>query len=56
MTGDRRAEKPMLDLKETSTFAPGSLLASAEGSNPRGAIVDRQKRIERVIQVGESAV
>lgn len=44
-TGDRRAKEPMLDLNETSKFAPGSLLARAQREMPReGPIIDRSRK------------
>ncbi|KAI9882349.1 MAG: hypothetical protein M1823_005908 [Watsoniomyces obsoletus] len=35
-TGDRNAQTPMLDLRETSKFVPGSLLARAEATSKEG--------------------
>ncbi|KAI9889694.1 MAG: hypothetical protein M1814_005095 [Vezdaea aestivalis] len=54
MTGNREADRPMLDLREGSRFAPGSLLATVEGQEFRGPIIDREKPSnERVVNVGE---
>ena len=56
-TGDRnQVGKPLLDLRIESQFADGSLLRQVEtsqGEDERGLIVDRAKRMEREVSVGE---
>lgn len=56
-TGDRNdLGKPLVDLRIESRFADGSLLRQVEkykGEDERGLIVDRTKRTERDIRVGE---
>ena len=54
-TGDRNAVgKPMIDLQMKSQFADGSLLRQVEAyTGPDGLVVDREKRLEGKVRVGE---
>lgn len=48
--------KPLVDLNLSSKFADGSLLRRVEawkGDDERGLVVDREKRVERSMKVGE---
>ena len=48
--------KPLVDLNLSSKFADGSLLRQVEawkGDDERGLVVDREKRVERSMKVGE---
>lgn len=53
-TGDRQAKAPMLDVKEESNYAPGSLLHRAEerDGGPR-PVIERDKRREVNAAVGK---
>lgn len=56
-TGDRNAiGKPMLDVSECSQFPQGSLLRSVEdaGIGETGPVIDREKRSEGSVDVGEA--
>lgn len=57
-TGDRNhIGEPLVDLRIGSKFTSGSLLRQVEqfkGQDERGLIVDRAKRVERDVKVGES--
>ncbi|KAI9760664.1 MAG: hypothetical protein M4579_001528 [Chaenotheca gracillima] len=58
-TGDRMAKGPMLDVREPSHFTKGSLLEKVErkrtesGSGPEGPVIEREKRYEMDVGVGE---
>lgn len=56
-TGDRNVlGQPLMDLKPTSQFADGSLLRQIEahqGADEWAPVVDREKRIEADVKVGE---
>jgi hypothetical protein len=53
-TGDRNAKAPMLNVTGRSQFQEGSLLRSVEMyTGAGGAIIDREKRIEGDVMVGE---
>jgi hypothetical protein len=53
---DRHAKEPMLELDHPSRFAPGSLLAGVEKhAGGSGPIMDREKRKEMSVSVGEGA-
>lgn len=48
--------KPLVDLSLNSKFADGSLLRQVEawkGDDERGLVIDREKRVERSMKVGE---
>lgn len=48
--------KPLVDLSLNSKFADGSLLRQVEswkGEDERGLVIDREKRVERSMKVGE---
>lgn len=55
MTGDRHASGPMLNMSEPSQYAPGSLLDRVErqSGTEHGPIIDREKRTEMQVDVGE---
>ena len=54
--GDRAAKEPMLDIKEPSMWAPGSLLADVERHEGEdGPVLDREKRVEVATKTGEAA-
>ncbi|KAI9828454.1 MAG: hypothetical protein M1832_002882 [Thelocarpon impressellum] len=55
MTGDRHAKGPMLDMSETSRFAPGSLLARTSEGQASGPVIDRERHDDVRVGVGEGA-
>ncbi len=54
-TGDRNAaDKPMIELQFQSQFADGSLLRQVEAhAGVDGPVIDREKRREEIVRVGE---
>ena len=55
-TGDRHAKTPLMDLREGSRYAPGSLLAQAEryDGGDRRPVIEREKKKELDVTVGEA--
>ena len=55
-SGDRAAVEPMIDVKERSKFASGSLLADVERweGDEGGLVVDRERRVEGTVKTGEA--
>ena len=52
--GSRAGGRPMLNLAEQSMFPEGSLLNRVEKEQgPQGPVIDREKRVEKTIKVGE---
>ncbi|KAK3679772.1 hypothetical protein LTR78_000148 [Recurvomyces mirabilis] len=50
-----RAKAPLVDFQEASRFVPGSLLNRVEAveGGPGRPVIDREKRVERDVRVGE---
>ena len=55
-SGDRGATAPMLDVRQQSKFATGSLLADVERweGEEGGPVVDRERRVEGTVKTGEA--
>ncbi len=52
-TGNREATEPMLDLTEGNAYTPGSLLERVERYGPSGPVIEREKKREVDVSVGE---
>jgi hypothetical protein len=53
-SGDRDANAPLLDMQESSTYIPGSLLSRVERNEDKGPIVQREKLYEVNTRTGEA--